>query len=107
MAWVAGSGWPTYTTTLMASLVTPGDVAPPLSPEKAGRQGGANSDGIFTRPVAVSQSGPGGAPFTLASAPPGFNCFGATAADALPLDPVAVDPFPVLVAVAAVVSVVP
>src|SRR5918995_2193345 len=43
---------------LISSPVTPSDVAPPFFPVNGWTHGGAYTDGIFTRPVVVSQLGP-------------------------------------------------
>ena len=47
-----------YCTTLTVSAVTPGDVAPPLSPSNGSTHGGAYTETSLILPVSVSQLGP-------------------------------------------------
>src|SRR5437667_12889494 len=109
MPWAAGLDWGYGAPTTIVDGVTPWLVTPPLSPFHGGTQGGANSDGIFSRPVVGSQAGSvvgaGGAAFAFgpavvparvpapAAALPGFPAVPA-APPALPLAPAAVASVP-------------
>src|SRR5690348_9212314 len=53
---MSGCAW--YSATVISSLVTPGDVAPPLSPVKGSTHGGAYVRGTATVPRSTSQLGP-------------------------------------------------
>src|SRR4051812_38140924 len=52
------SGWAWYRATVISSPVTPGDVAPPLSPVNGCTHGGAYVSGTATVPRSTSHVGP-------------------------------------------------